>query len=148
LTGTETRGVELQLVGNPTDRLLINASYSYLEGEELGQFDNGVAANQVLAQLPKHKVTLWGDYTIAAGLRTGLGVVHQSEQYATLSNAVTLPSFTRIDAAIFWDVTPDLTVQLNIENLLDEDYFPDSHNDNNISVGRPLNARAGIQYHL
>jgi catecholate siderophore receptor len=146
LTGTETRGLELQVMGTPTDRLSVNASYSFLEGEELGQFDNGVADNQDLAQLPRHKVTLWADYTLNSQWRGGFGVVHQAEQYATLSNAVTLPSFTRVDAALFWDATNELSLQLNAENLLDEDYFPDSHNDNNISVGRPFNVVVGATY--
>ena len=34
-----------------------------------------------------------------------------------------------------------MELQLNIENLLDTTYFPDAHNNNNISTGAPLNAR-------
>lgn len=146
LTGTETRGFELMMNGTPADGLHINASYTYLDGEELGRFDGGVAANRTLAQVPEHKFTLWGDYQFSSAWRAGLGAIYQAEQFATLSNAVTLPSFTRIDAGVFWDVSADLALQLNIENLLDETYFPDAHNDNNISVGRPLNVQLGARY--
>lgn len=146
LTGTETRGLELMLSGSPTEALTINASYTYLDGEELGRFDGGVAANRTLAQVPEHKFTLWGDYRINTDWRAGLGAIYQAEQFATLSNSVTLPSFTRIDAALFWDVSPRLALQLNLENLLDEEYFPDAHNDNNLSVGRPLNVQVGARY--
>lgn len=146
LTGTETRGLELMLNGSPIDALNINASYTYLDGEELGRFDGGIAANRTLAQVPEHKFTLWGDYQITTGWRAGMGAIYQAEQFATLSNAVTLPSFTRIDAAVFWDVSPQLALQLNLENLLDEEYFPDAHNDNNLSVGRPLNVQVGARY--
>jgi catecholate siderophore receptor len=41
-----------------------------------------------------------------------------------------------------------LSLQLNLENLFDEDYLPAAHNDNNISVGAPLNARIGFSYQL
>ena len=78
--------------------------------------------------------------------RLGLGVIHQSEQYASLSEQVTLPAFTRVDAALHWDVTTDLSLQLNVENLLDRDYFSAAHNDNNISVGKPINARLTATY--
>lgn len=147
LTGTETRGVELQVMGNLTDHISINASYTRLDGSELGRFVNGVAANRDLAQLPANKVTLWGDWTLSSAWRLGMGLVYQDEQYASLSNAVTLPAFTRVDAALFWDVNQDLSLQLNVENLLDENYYPAAHNDNNISVGRPLNARLTARYH-
>ena len=73
--------------------------------------------------------------------RLGLGLTYQDESFAGNSNAVTLPSFTRVDAAIFYDVHDDLSLQVNVENLFDEEYFPNAHTDNNISVGAPLNAK-------
>ncbi len=103
-------------------------------------------ANRELAQLPKHKATLWGDAQLAPRWRAGLGIIYQAEQYASLSNAVTLPSYTRVDAALYFEATADLSVQLNLENLLDEDYYSAAHNDNNITVGAPLNARLGVSY--
>ncbi len=148
LTGTETRGFEVELNGSPMENLNINASYTYLDGEELGRFSGGVLANRTLAQLPESKFTLWGDYRMNSAWRAGLGVIHQADQFASLSNNVELPAFTRVDAALFWDINSDLAVQLNIENLFDEEYFPAAHNDNNISVGRPLNATVGIRYEL
>jgi len=147
LTGTETRGIELQIVGNLTDQISLNASYTHLAGRELGRFVTGLAANRELAQLPANKVTLWGDWTIDSAWRLGMGFIYQDAQYASLSNAVTLPAFTRVDAALFWDVSEDLSLQLNIENLLDARYYPAAHNDNNITVGRPINARLTARYH-
>lgn len=76
----------------------------------------------------------------------GLGLIHQSEQYTSLSNNVEIPDFTRVDAAIYYDISKNTKVQLNIENLFDEDYFPSAHNDNNISIGEPINARLSISY--
>ncbi|NDG53131.1 MAG: TonB-dependent receptor [Flavobacteriia bacterium] len=127
---------------------IINANYTYLDGAELGRFIDGNSANRALAQLPAHKLTVWGDWTFNSAWRAGMGLVYQDEQYASLSNAVTLPSFSRMDAAVFWDVSDKLSLQLNVENVLDEDYYPAAHNDNNVSVGRPLNARLTARYHL
>ncbi|MGD2007985.1 MAG: TonB-dependent siderophore receptor [Cellvibrionales bacterium] len=146
LTGTETRGIEFELSGPLTDTISLSANYTHLDGEELGRVVGAEVANRELAQLPKHKATLWGDAQLAPRWRAGLGVIYQSEQYASLSNAVTLPSYTRVDAALYFEATTDLSVQLNLENLLDEDYYSAAHNDNNITVGAPLNARLGVSY--
>jgi catecholate siderophore receptor len=70
-----------------------------------------------------------------------LGVTHQSESFASISNAVVLPAFTRVDAGLFFKLTDRVEAQVNVENLLGEDYFPTAHNDNNITPGAPLNAR-------
>ena len=91
-------------------------------------------------------LTLWNQYQVAQDWKVALGVIYQSEQYASLSNAVELPDFWRVDAAVYYDYSDDLSVQLNVENLFDEDYFPSAHNDNNISTGEPLNARISMQY--
>ncbi len=146
LTGTETRGLELELSGPITDAITLHANYTHLDGEELGRFVAGNAANRELAQLPRHKVALWGDAQLTPNWRAGLGLIYQSEQYASLSNSVLLPDYTRIDAALYYEASPALSLQLNVENLLDEDYFSAAHNDNNITVGAPLNARLGVTY--
>ena len=54
---------------------------------------------------------------------------------------MTVPEYTRVDAGVFYTMRNGTALQLNIENVLDEDYFPAAHNDNNISPGAPLNAR-------
>jgi catecholate siderophore receptor len=59
-------------------------------------------------------------------------------------NAVEVPSYTRLDAAVYYALSASTRLQLNLENLLNEDYFPDAHANNNISVGRPLNARLSV----
>ena len=73
-----------------------------------------------------------------------LGVLHQSSQFATISNAVRLPAFTRVDAALFYDANEAVQVQVNVENLLDENYFADAHNNNNITPGAPRSFRIGL----
>jgi len=51
-----------------------------------------------------------------------------------------LPSYTRVDASAYYDVSEKLRIQLNIENLTDTEYFPNAHTANNITVGAPINA--------
>ena len=146
LTGTETKGFEVQVVGKLSERWVINAGYSNLDGEEMGRIVDGALANRDLAQLPEHMLTLWNQYEVNDKWRVALGVIYQSEQYASLNNTVELPDFVRVDAAVYYDYSEDVKIQLNVENVFDEDYFPSAHNDNNIATGEPLNARVSLQY--
>jgi DNA-binding transcriptional LysR family regulator len=56
-----------------------------------------------------------------------------------------LPEYTRVDFGMDYKITDDLSVQLNIENLTDELYFPHSHSTHQASVGEPFNARISIR---
>ncbi len=56
-----------------------------------------------------------------------------------------LPGFTRIDAALFYDLSDAVALQLNIENLTDTNYFASAHTDNNIATGEPINARLTLR---
>ena len=55
-----------------------------------------------------------------------------------------LPAYTRIDAALFVKLTDKINAQINVENIGNVTYFPNAHNDNNISPGAPRNARLTI----
>jgi len=50
-----------------------------------------------------------------------------------------------VDAAAIYALNEHTTLQLNIENLFDETYYPDAHSNTNISTGAPLNARFTIR---
>lgn len=146
LSGTQTDGFEIQLTGNITNQWLFTGGYSYLSGYQTTLSGNGDGEGQRLAQLPKHMFSMWNKYALNDKWQLGVGLLYQAEQYASLSNNVTLPSFTRVDAAVFYVHDEKLSVQLNVNNLFDRDYFPSAHNDNNISTGQPLNARLGVTY--
>jgi len=76
------------------------------------------------------------------------GIIRQSDQFAairTTAATTRLPSFTRIDAAVFYELSPSVQLQLNVENLFDTTYFSDAHNNFNISTGAPLNGRLTLK---
>ena len=75
-------------------------------------------------------------------------MIYQGEQFASFSGNVTLPDYIRVDAALFYTVSDRLSVQVNIENLFDEQYYPSAHGDNNIQPGRPFSARFGVRLSL
>ena len=54
-----------------------------------------------------------------------------------MDNAVTLPSFTRFDAAVYANVTETMKAQLNVQNLFDAKYYSTANSNNNITPGAP-----------
>jgi len=71
----------------------------------------------------------------------GAGVIRQTSQFASSSaNSVMLPGYTRVDLAVFYELSENVSLQLNVENLFDENYYPSAHGDNNIQPAEPLNA--------
>ena len=145
LTGSSrAEGVELSLTGSVTQDLHVNLGYTYLDGEITSNSSFGAEGNR-LQQLPKHQLGLWGRYDVTERVGFGVGVVHQSDQFTSFNNTVVLPSYTRVDTALYFDVSDDFTLQLNVENLFDADYYPSAHGDNNIQPGDPLNASVGAR---
>ena len=145
LSGSRTEGLELQLVGKLTERWQINAGYSYLDGQQRNASTVG-GQDLRLFQVPEHMISLWTKYDFTDQFAGGLGVTHQSSQFATNDNSVRIPAFTRVDAALYYDLSEKVQVQLNIENLFDETYFPSVHNNDNISTGEPLNVRLTVKF--
>ena len=137
----EIQGFEAQLFGNITANWFLSAGYSYLDGNQVDDF--GVETNR-LRELPEHTFNLWTNYEFAGGFGLGGGFTFQDDSFADNGNNVILPSFARFDAAAYYDISESLRLQVNIENLFDEEYFPNAHTANNITVGAPLNAKFTI----
>lgn len=134
---TDTVGFEAQLKGNITDNWYVSAGYSYLDGEIAG-------SSNTPREQPQNTVSLWNSFTVTDKFGFGLGLIYQDESFTSSSNAVTLPSYVRVDASAYYRASDSLRFQVNVENLLDRDYFPSAHTDNNITVGAPLNATFSV----
>jgi catecholate siderophore receptor len=98
--------------------------------------------------VPRNTFSLWNRYDVTESLGVGLGVIARSKSYASISNQVKLPGYTRLDAAIFYQLTRRIEAQVNVENLLGTDYFPTSNGDNNIAPGAPTTVRAALRFSI
>ncbi len=139
---TRTKGIELSVAGRITPKWQVHGGYSYQ--------DAALAGNDSvrLGQVPKHQASLWNRYDFTDRFAAGVGIIHQSSQFATIRTTATttkLPAFTRVDAALYYDLSDAVQLQMNVENLFDTTYFADAHNNNNISTGAPINGRFTIR---
>lgn len=138
---SETDGFELQLEGQLMEAWYISAAYSYLDGEQMGRTGSkGLRPRE----LPENMFSVWNFVQFTPKLGVGLGLTYQDESFINNSNTARLPSYTRVDAALYYEWSDDLRVQLNFENLGDTVYFPSSHSTHQASVGAPFNARLAV----
>lgn len=134
--GLKVDGFEVQLQGELTDYWFISAGYSNLSGE--------TSTGAEPRELPEQTFSIWNNFEVNEKLGFGIGATYQDEALIRDGSTLTLPSFTRVDAAAYYDFSDDLRIQLNVENLTDEVYFPTSHSTHQATVGAPLNAKVKI----
>jgi catecholate siderophore receptor len=146
LTGeSRVEGFEIGAVGEIADFWKANIGYTYLDGELTSDSVFG-PAGQRLQQTPKHQIAAWNRFDVTKALGFGVGVIHQSGQFASFSNTVELPAYWRVDAAAYYTINDRVSVQVNIENLFDETYYPSAHGNDNIQPAEPFSARIGVRF--
>ena len=70
--------------------------------------------------MPHHTLSLWNNYQLAPEVAAGLGFVQRSDMFAAIDNTVTLPGYTRADAAaVRLAQRAARGCRLNVENLFD-----------------------------
>ncbi len=134
--GMEVEGIELQMQGKIFDHLFVRAGYSWMDGE--------TANGSEPRELPENTLFFWGDYQVSDKFGLGMGVTHQDDTLIRDGGFQKLPGYTRVDAMAYYDVTNKLRLQMNVENLTDETYFPNSHSTHQATVGQPISARFSI----
>jgi catecholate siderophore receptor len=133
---TEITGFETQFVGQLSENWTLTAGYSFLDGED----KDGNRPKE----LPENMFSVWNYYQASEKLGLGIGAIYQDESIIKNDPTPVLPDYFRVDAAAYYAINEDLRLQLNIENLLDETYYPSAHSTHQATVGAPINARISI----
>ena len=136
--GLTVDGLEVQLKGQLTDRLDVMVGYSSLDGE--------TSSGGEPREIPDHTFSLYAKYQVNDKYGLAFGMTRQGESKIKDNNpGLVLPKFTRVDLGAYYSFPNGLELQLNIENLNDELYFPHSHSTHQASVGEPFKARISIR---
>lgn len=151
--GQRSQGFELGLSGNITAAWSVAGGYTYADAKFTADTSATQRSGGAVGQVPKHTLALWNRYDFTPAWGAGLGVIHRAkmfaanEQIATPANPipnVTLPAYTRLDAALFYKVSKSMQVQLNVENLFNKKYFINANSNNNITPGAPRSVRVAL----
>lgn len=143
-TGSQrTNGFEIGLNGNITPAWSVAGGYSSQDAFITGATTAAIAGKQV-GQVPHNTFSLWNKYQLLPRLGVGLGIISRSEMFAAVDNNVTLPGYTRADAAVYYSFNERWRLQGNIENLFNRKYFINADSNTNISPGSPRALRVGL----
>jgi catecholate siderophore receptor len=138
IVGLQVDGLELEVKGEINNRMNVVFGYSSLDGRT---FKGGEPR-----EIPDSTLSLFATYEVSDNFSWALGYIQQGESNIANDNPdLILPKFTRVDLGAYYQMTSDFSIQINIENLMDELYFPHSHSTHQVSVGEPLNIRVSAR---
>lgn len=121
------QGVELGITGQLTDAWGVYANYTYLDSETRKSVaepqENGRdPVGHSLGNTPDHSFNLWSTYDIVQNLQLGYGARFVGKRNVDSDVAGTVNSYWVHNAMLAYRVTNNLSVQLNVNNLFDEEY--------------------------
>ncbi|HVQ03721.1 MAG TPA: catecholate siderophore receptor Fiu [Burkholderiaceae bacterium] len=141
-------GIELGLVGQVTPDLNVSLGYAHMHSEILQGVPNGANANQggVIVYTPENTFSSWLTYklpfpgwTVGGGARYVDTVSRSSNQVVT-TNLLSTEAYWVADAMLQYDVTKNVSLQLNVFNLFDEVYSVSLNNGGSRYIpGQPRN---------
>lgn len=126
----EVYGAEFELVARIREQLSINASYSYNHSEITKNPDYLAAVGAQLVTTPKHKASIFVDYTLKRGTFGGLGFGAGARYFGSSAGSLPGPfnatviygqEATLFDAIIHYD-TPGWRLAVNGSNIFDKRY--------------------------
>ncbi|MGZ8171633.1 MAG: TonB-dependent siderophore receptor [Methylobacter sp.] len=138
-TGAQrSRGIEYDLQGQVTDYWNVIGTYTYMEAVVTQGNDSpfsGVGkAGDRFANIPRNAASFWSTYDFsglgARGFSAGAGVYVVGRRMGNVNNSFEIPGYARVDTMLKYQhpVGPSkLTLQFNIENLLDKEYIASSN---------------------
>lgn len=147
----EITGVEVSAVGKITDKWNITAAIQTMDDE----VKDGANPGQTSRWSPEVAATVWSTYQVSDKLKVGGGARYTGEQlrYITVGgNPATqsvpaIPEYWVVDAYGAYNLTDKIALQLNIYNLLDEDYIATLNNNaGRYTPGAPRSAALTLNY--
>ncbi|MFH6597126.1 TonB-dependent siderophore receptor [Ectopseudomonas khazarica] len=118
-----SRGLELEAVADLSERLHLNASYSYNDPEVTRSNDGNEGKEP--KDTPRHMAALWLDYNLPSGLGFGAGARYTGSVYGNDMNTVKSDDYTLFDAGVHYDFAGELDsvrLAVNVRNLTDKQY--------------------------
>jgi catecholate siderophore receptor len=141
---TNTQGAEIGANGYVTDWWSIAGGYAFTDARITNRLSDTILPGNYVGLVPLNSFTLWNKFDIDPRFSVGVGFINQSHSFATSDNTVRLPSYSRFDMGLFYNISENARAQVNIENLFDRRYIVTAHNNNNILPGAPRTVRAQI----
>lgn len=124
------QGVELGLAGSITPEWKVFGGYTFMDSEIL-KSTTAAQVGKPFAEIPEHQFSIWTTYQVTPELDVGGGALYVDDRLASNSSATgddpEIPSYWRFDAMAGYQITEEVGLQLNVQNLTDEVYYDGTH---------------------
>lgn len=134
-----SEGFEVDVSGEVTEGLRLIAAYAYTDAIVLNgtSFDGVSLDGNRLVNAPRNAASFWMTYDLpwepVRGLTVGAGSYLQSQKAGDRFNSFELPGWVRMDLMAKYQIPVEkarLTLQFNVQNLLDKEYYEASAGSN------------------
>ena len=143
-----SQGIEAEISGEVLSGLQLFAGYTYNTTKLL---DDPVNEGKVFSQwTPKHMLRVWSDYQFSGDwnrVSTGLGFTTQSHTLG-YERTYQVPGYTVWNTRLGYQLTPEIGLALNANNLFDKSYYMAGYNqlNGNNNFGEPRNVMFSVKY--
>ncbi len=150
----ESQGVEIDLNGEIADGLRLWLSYAYIDAETKNEFVDPnfgftLPAGSPLLNIPENQLNIQlvkQTQLFEKPFDFGGGILYVDKRNGFFGDDFELPSYTTVRVFAKYDVTDDITLRLDVDNLFDEEYYVNSFSDTWVQAGAPLNARLSAAF--
>lgn len=143
----KTRGIEVSLNQQFSDKFSVSASYAYLKKEITADKDSRNIGKTQWG-VPRHQASLWAKYKFFDKLTLGAGVRYMGTTFGNNQNDFTVPAYTLYDMLLGYDFMPNLNLQFNAQNLTNKKYVASCANNWACFYGTERNLSATLNYHF
>lgn len=146
-----SRGFEWDLTGYVLPNFQVNASYAYINSK-IVEDANKEIVGQRKENTPEHSANLWTRYdfsnqTELKGLGIGFGAQYSGDKIPWYTRGFTLPSYTLLDAAIYYQPeNSKIQLMLKGNNLLNEKHWLGAISYSRLFPGAPRNGLLSMSY--
>ncbi|WP_342807764.1 TonB-dependent receptor [Alteromonas sp. M12] len=152
------KGIEFGLTGEITEQLSVQFSAAFMDSEVLESFNDenigralsNFADNSYYVQLryqPTESFVVGGDYTYKSEMYGGQPDTAAGYDDDIGAYSIVVPSYSVVNLFANYYVSEDLTLRLNVGNLLDEEYWTAAYRSGSFMyIGDGRSVRAGLTY--
>lgn len=144
-----SKGIEVDVQGEIDEHWSVIAGYAYNDARVAG---SDPLKGNLLPRAPENSANSWVKYQFTdgwlEGLSLGTGVFLASDRQGDLANSFQLPGYARWDMAAAYAVRlgdSRLTTRLNVNNVLDKQYFASSISRRSSIPADPLTILGSVQ---
>ncbi|MBF7074254.1 TonB-dependent siderophore receptor [Glaciecola sp. MH2013] len=149
-----SQGIEIDLSGEVAADLFLWASYTYVDAQTENEFFDAnfgftVEAGSPLLNIPEHQLSIQlikSSEISGKPVEYGGGLLHVGDRNGFFGTDFELPSYSIARAFVKYDLSSELTVRAELENLFDETYYLNSFADVWVQPGTPRSFRLSATY--